>query len=168
MATKRRTKQEKNKFNIDKLLMIALATRFETEQLSNLIDIINATPIPNVTAEVLLSIYEEPVFTDHKNNSDSKSKANITFISYDKFTDQVLFSYKSITSKQGWFIKGQELIDDTTVVSTKWWEDDAARDIQITREELVGKYIQHPYNIEVKTEVLQDTCSSATWFSDKV
>jgi hypothetical protein len=74
---------------MEKLIKCALGTKFKTEQIDAVMEVINGTPNPQVATEILLGIYEEPLFADKHTISNRECK----FESFDKWTNQVSHSY---------------------------------------------------------------------------
>ena len=74
---------------MEKLIKCALGTKFKTEQLNDIMEVINGTPNPTVATEILLGLYEEPTFSyNHMINN-----RECTFEGFDKWTNQVSYSY---------------------------------------------------------------------------
>ena len=74
---------------------IALATKFPQETISSLIEVVNATADPTVAIETLLNIYEPPTISEVKTADDRL----YYFISYNKWTNRVLYYYNDNASK---------------------------------------------------------------------
>jgi hypothetical protein len=71
------------------ILTIALGTTFPKENINSILEVIAATPNPNIAAEILLGIYQEPVVQP----SAVIDKKNCLLERYDKWTDRVYYSY---------------------------------------------------------------------------
>ena len=89
-----------------KLLTLA----FPEMEVSNLLEIITATPNPDTAMEILLGMYEEPVIgtCGDKNLAEKDPK----FLSFNKWTNKVDYSYIEETKKSAYFPKD---IDTSTI-----------------------------------------------------
>ena len=74
---------------MDKLIKCALSTKFNAEQIDTVIEVINATPNPPVAVEILLGLYEEPLFVSRRTVRDIEH----IFQSFDKWSNQVSYTY---------------------------------------------------------------------------
>jgi len=74
---------------MEKLIKCALGTKFKTEQLDSVMEVINATPNPSVAVEILLGLYEEPFFVSRRTVRDIE----YIFQSFDKWSNQVSYTY---------------------------------------------------------------------------
>ena len=91
------------------LLRVALETKFNPEDIDNVLKVISATGNSSVASTILLGKYKEPEFLPHC--KDCSRKVNKTFMGYDPFKCEVVYTYNSITNKQAWFKVGDEPID---------------------------------------------------------
>jgi len=73
---------------MEKLIKCALGTKFKTEQLDSVMEVINATPNPSVAVEILLGLYEEPFFVSRRTVRDIE----YIFQSFDKWSNQVYYT----------------------------------------------------------------------------
>ncbi len=84
---------------MEKIIKIALATKFPNAKLENLIDVLNATGNVIVATEILLGIYEEPNIPEHA----ILHKTLAIFESFDKYKDSVRYSTDTFTTKSLYF-----------------------------------------------------------------
>ena len=74
---------------MEKLIKCALNAKVNQLSIEGIIEVIYATSNPSVATELLLGIYEEPVFyTDHR-----ISGKECVFDSFDKWSDTVWYTY---------------------------------------------------------------------------
>lgn len=106
------------------VLEIALSTRYSAMQIPALVEIIYATGNPEVASELILGIYKEPTISEHSviNNN------FCTFDSYNKFTDEVTYTYTKPKVKEVYVSKDVnpedvtlENFKDHTVQSNGKW-----------------------------------------------
>lgn len=90
-----------NKMN--KIIKAALEAKFVGMDVSPVVDVINATPNPIVAAEILLGLYEQPVLP--VTLPDTKTEVNRKIIDYDRFKNEVKYSYNSREAVEVWVKK---------------------------------------------------------------
>jgi len=73
---------------------------FPTVNVDSLMEIINATPNGRVATEILCGVYTEPVFVKDKISSSGVAR---TFVLYDKWLDQIKYSYLQEETKYEYF-----------------------------------------------------------------
>jgi hypothetical protein len=100
---------------------------FPTVNVDSLMEIIVATPNATVATEILCGIYVEPVFIQDKLSPNGVAR---TFMSYDKWNEQVQYSYLQEEVKLEYFPKS---IDKDTITVENYkslacgYNDDAVR-----------------------------------------
>lgn len=98
---------------MNKIIKIALESKFPNINMEALLDVVNATGNPAIATEVLLGVYEQPTLLSISRITDTDIKEVRTLIEYDKYTDRVSFTYvrdEFITVH----FKTQEEMDNTT------------------------------------------------------
>ena len=100
---------------MDQILRVALGTIFPKEQIDNVLEVISATPSPDVATAILLGIYETPALNPDAVISDK----NCTIVSYNKWTDQVRYSYLVNDTKHIYIAKDT----DTSLITEDNYED---------------------------------------------
>ena len=90
-----------NKMN--KIIKAALEAKFVGVDVSPVVDVINATPNPIVAAEILLGLYVQPVLPETL--PDTKTEVNRKIIAYDRFKNEVKYSYNSREAVEVWVKK---------------------------------------------------------------
>ena len=100
--------------DMQKIFSFALSKKFTTgEDLASIMEVVNATPNPEIATLLLLGLYEEPVF-NHKERTSLPSKsdvrvtgeiitASVSFERYDKFNEMVAFSCIIKVERTRWF-----------------------------------------------------------------
>jgi hypothetical protein len=120
---------------------------FPTINVDVLMEIIVATPNPRVATEILCGVYTEPEFVKHKLSPNGVAR---TFMSYDKWLDQVNYSYLQEEVKYEYFPKS---VDKDTITAENY-------------KSLACGYNDDAYRHGVKTGVMEqrgDWCSIKDW-----
>lgn len=84
---------------MEKIIKLALETKFPNANLVDLMDILNATGNAIVATEVLLGVYEEPNIPERA----LLYKTPAIFVSFDKYKGSVRYSTDTFTSKNLYF-----------------------------------------------------------------
>ena len=131
--------------NIEKKL---IELTFPTVNIDNVMEIIVATPNVRVATEILCSVYVEPVFVKDKLTSEGTAR---TFVMYDKWLEQINYSYLQEQSVYCYF---PETVDKATITADNY-------------KSLECDYgISGAYRHGVKTGVMEkrgDWCSIKDW-----
>jgi hypothetical protein len=132
---------------MDKILKVALGTVFPKEKIDSVLEVINATPSPDVATLILLGIYEEPTIEDNAVINDK----DCTFLSYNKWNDQVTYSYLINNTK---FIYIAKDIDTSLIT------EDNYKDYEIVKysDNCKSFYVKLAAMITVTSD-----CYSSTW-----
>jgi hypothetical protein len=94
---------------------IALRTVFPKENIESIMEVVSATPNPDVALSILLDIYEEPVVQE----TAVIAEKNCTLIDYDKWTCKVKYSYETPDTKH---IYVQKDVDTTLITEDNYEE----------------------------------------------
>ena len=134
---------------MEKLIKCALGTKFHAEQIDAVMEVINGTPNPQVATEILLGIYEEPLFADKHTISNRECK----FEGFDKWTNQVSYSYVKNKEVHIYIKKGT----DQSLINK-----DNYKEFQVPYKsgEIDGCYIKLDELITV-----DDRCDASNWRS---
>lgn len=97
---------------MNKIIEKLLTVTFPTVDINNLLEIVSATPNPEVATEILCGLYQEPEIANKLVNSKG-SEGILTFKSYDKWQDRVNYSYKAPETKGAYFKAGLKKEDIT-------------------------------------------------------
>ena len=92
---------------IERALLVA---RFPTIDVDNLLEVVMATPNTRVAIEILCGLYESP---EPIASSVKRDKKEYHFTSYNKWTEEVAYSYQEPQTKNGYFPKGTKSEDVT-------------------------------------------------------
>jgi hypothetical protein len=152
------------------IVTIALSTKFTPEQIEGVLEIVHATPNPEVAVAVLLGIYEDPELpkTPGDLSRFSEDKRDITFVSYDKYDNHVSYSYKTMKMKKGWIENGVT-VDPANIANTNRYADDAARALKMELEDFKATYTYHTFDEgyekdrDGKDRVYPGSCGHSTW-----
>jgi hypothetical protein len=152
------------------IVTIALSSKFTAEQMEGVLEIVHATPNPEVAVEILLGIYEAPKLPlepVNLKNFDS-TKRNIVLKYYDKFHENVSFTYHTMKTVSGWIENGVE-VDPANIASNNRWLEDAARSLKIDEKVFKDTYSYHVFNIELEKDsegnpkLYNGICELYTW-----
>jgi hypothetical protein len=152
------------------IVTIALSSKFTAEQMEGVLEIVHATPNPEVAVEILLGIYEEPklpVSPVNVKNFDS-TKRNIVLSGYDKFNEMVSYKYYTMKTKAGWIENGVK-VDPANIASNNRWAEDAARSLKMELEDFKAAYTHHVFDIELEKDsegnpkLYSGQCELYTW-----
>ena len=136
---------------MNKIIEKLLTVTFPTVEINNLLEIVSATPNPELATEILCGLYEEPKLPINVQDN-SAEKKELTFSSYDKWTDRVCYSYIKEKTINGYFPKGT-IKEDITLDNFK-------------EKQVDWRSGQDQINISIKTgESIVDSsyCSSSDW-----
>lgn len=84
------------------ILTVALGTIFPKENIESIMEVIGATPNPDIATAILLGIYEEPIVQ----SSAVKNDRECYFISYDKWSNLVHYWYMEQDTKNIYIARG--------------------------------------------------------------
>lgn len=93
-----------------KIIQELLKMKFPTVDINSLMEIISATPNPELATEIMCGIYCEPNIGSH-NRVQHKNRGVCTFISYHKWTNTLVYSYQEEVTKGAYFPKNTEKKD---------------------------------------------------------
>jgi hypothetical protein len=131
--------------NVEKKL---IELTFPTVNIDSIMEVIVATPNARVATEILCGIYIEPVFVKDKLSPSGVAR---TFAFYDKWNEQVQYSYLNEEIKYAYF---PESVDKNTINSENYKSLECSYDEGST------------YRFGVKTGVMEtraDWCSVREW-----
>jgi hypothetical protein len=149
-----------------KITRLALSLKFNHDDIDSIMEVIKASGNETVATEILLGVYEAPKVIERV--KDSKYEANKTLVSYDKFKDEVKYSYNSFIELSAWFLKGQPEDDLSleTSVSQKNWTEDVAKELGISTDDVQRLYTRKVYNREIDPKVKYSSTSLTNWQED--
>lgn len=84
------------------ILTVALGTIFPKENIESIMEVIGATPNPDIATAILLGIYEEPVIQ----STAVKDDKECYFIKYDKWSNLVHYWYMEQNTKNIYIARG--------------------------------------------------------------
>jgi hypothetical protein len=142
---------------MNKIIEKLLTVTFPTVEIANLLEIVSATPNPELATEILCGLYVEPILPEKVKENSGGNPKTMTFKSYDKWTNRVDYSYIREKTIDGYFPKGT---DRSTIT---------LENIKELRQEYRSG--QDMMNIVLKTgETVLDSsyCSLSTWLNYSV
>ncbi len=93
-----------------KITKALLEAKFPALNINSLMEIVAATPNPEVATEILCGLYEEPIVPNKVENRDG---VVYTLNSYDKWQNRVNYSYERKITKGAYFPEGTKVSDVT-------------------------------------------------------
>lgn len=136
---------------MNKIIEKLLTVTFPNVNTADLLEIVGATPNPELATEILCGLYVEPKLPIVVQDN-SVDKKELTFSSYDKWTDRVCYLYIKERTINGYFPK-DTIKEDITLDNFK-------------EKQVDWRSGQDQINISLKTgESILDSsyCSSSDW-----
>jgi hypothetical protein len=154
------------------IVTIALSSKFTAEQIEGVLEIVHATPNPEVAVEILLGIYEEPKLPLEPVNLKNfdNTKRNIVLSGYDKFNELVSYKYYTMKTVSGWVENGLPEIP-VNIASNNRWAEDAARSLKMELEDFKTAYTHHIFDVELEKDsegnpkLYSGNCELYTWMN---
>ena len=148
-----------NKMN--KIIKAALEARFIGMDVSPVVDVINATPNPIVAAEILLGLYVQPVLPETL--PDTKTEVNRKIIDYDRFKNEVKYSYNSREAVEVWVKKEDKESNNLPDYKSEnllkgYYSSDVCKKVSLPEEEFRKLYTQ----VYIYGKVSETTKTSTT------
>lgn len=84
---------------MSKIISKLLSVQFPTVDSESLMEIINATPNPELATEILCGLYEQPIIPVMTRKHDRHNGEVLTLTKYDKWNDRVHYSYMRAKTK---------------------------------------------------------------------
>lgn len=134
---------------MNKIIKAALAAKFQSSDIDAILDVINATPNPEMATEILLGVFEPlvlPIRVDNKGEIQ-------TLVEVDWWNRQVAYYYEKKKTLAAYFPAGTKQ-SDVNIENFKSLQVDGERDVYIRIE--TGEI-----------EETQGSCSILTWVSCK-
>lgn len=149
---------------MEKITRLALSLKFNAGDIDSVMEIIMATGNEIVATEILLGVYEAPEVAVIAPNT--KYEANRRLVSYDKFKEEVKYSYQPVRELSAWFLKEQEDLSLENSVSQKNWTEDVAKELGISTDDVQRLYTRKVYNREIDPKVKYSSTSLTNWQED--
>jgi len=148
--------------NNNSILRVALETKFNKEDIENVLKVISNSDNVEIATEILLGIYKEPVFKQFaKLNEDART--NIEFLSYNPFKNRVNYTYNQIITEKRWFKKTEKVFIQENAVSRSHWSDDAAKELDMTEEEFTKLHSKEIIDANVSAMKSEGWASAPKW-----
>mgnify|MGYP000561855241 FL=1 len=96
---------------MNKIMQKLLEVTYPAINTESLLEIVGATPNPEIATEILCGLYVEPAI-EHKMVV-SEREGVLTFMSFDKWNNRVNYSYLQKDTKSTYFPKGTKVSDVT-------------------------------------------------------
>lgn len=144
---------------MNKIIIAALASAKPTVE--QLLEIINATGNVEVATEVILGVYEQPAIEPECKRV-SESEVSIEFISFDKFTNTVTFSYNRVNTMKR-FIPNNKPVSVENAIGSYTWSEDAAEALNMSLEEFDKTHTMHTFKSAPSTERFHSSMPLSVW-----
>jgi hypothetical protein len=131
------------------ILTIALGTIFPKENIQSIMEVITATPNPDIATEILLGIYQEPVVCESAMIDDKQC----FLISYNKWDNQVFYYYLTKDSKHIYVKKDT----DTSLINENNYEEFS---VQYHSEKAIGHRVTLSNDIRIQKQMHLPTWNS--------
>ena len=129
---------------MNKIMQKLLEMTYPTLNIQSLIEIVNATPNPEIATEMLCGLYVEPTINPQPKKGFRPNEANFTVLGYDKFNRKVEYNYHSVPCCDYWVKKGEEspVYGETGLKADNgmYYVEDVAKKLGITRDEVQANY----------------------------
>jgi len=113
---------------MNKIMKALLEAKYPTTNVELLMDVVSATPNPELATEILAGLYEEPVVSKEcKESFGPKTYLHdIQFMLYDKWSNSVHYSYYRKKSATIWKLRTMDmpLFEDITKAQTEYYFKD--------------------------------------------
>ena len=133
---------------MEKIIKVALLSKFGAESLPSIMEVINATPNPTMATEILLGIYEEPEIPETTVYRDTVR----TLKSVDYWLDQVNYTYE-VAETKGFYIHEDTDKDQVTIENYEQFMIDRTQN---------AVWISIPTG---KTSISSSWCSIDSWLN---
>lgn len=134
---------------MENILTIALGTIFPKENIQSIMEVITATPNPDIATEILLGIYQEPVVCASAMIDGKRCFS----ISYNKWDNQVLYYYLTKDSKHIYVKKDT----DTSLINENNYEEFS---VQYHSEKAIGHRVILSNDIKIEKHMHLSTWNS--------
>jgi hypothetical protein len=88
-----------------KIIQELLKMKFPSVDTNSLMEIINATPNPELATEIMCGIYTEPTVGSHTRVK-HRDRGLCIFVSYHKWSNEITYAYEQEETKGAYFPKG--------------------------------------------------------------
>jgi hypothetical protein len=129
------------------ILTVALGTIFPKQNIDSIMEVIGATPNPDVATQILLGIYQEPVIQ----SSAIKDNKDCYFINYDKWSNVVSYWYMEQNTKNIYINRG---VDKTQITEENYETFKVPYDSDNS--------VYHTVNLSTQRKV-ETTCDLSYW-----
>jgi len=128
-------------------------------------EVISATPNMDIATEILLGVYQEPVFPTEPVNPRriTTSGINLRFVSYDKFNERVTYSYNRNKTIEGYWLKSEEEPTKENCAFSGGWENNAIIALNITMDEFKSNYTRKSVIIGIHNELSTNDTTVSNW-----
>lgn len=129
--------------------------------------VIDGTKNSMIATEILCGLYEWPTIGATK-RADVR-EANVTFKSYDPFTNRVTYTFNRREERTYWIYDVEAVhldVDGFPVVDRNlqhWNPETVAKSLGITVEELKANYSKQSYYSSPKDSISEDDCDLSNW-----
>jgi hypothetical protein len=137
---------------MNKIIEVALTGRFGAEEVTNLMEVIGATPNPEMATEILLGIYVRPELPQAVVNAQGLEK---TAVHIDYWNNTITYSYKEEVRKHFYISKDT----DTSLITLDNYKDYERR---YDDDDIKSFYLSTG---EIKQR--ESSCSFADWLSQE-
>ncbi len=129
---------------MNKIMQKLLEVTYPTINIESLVEIVNATPNPEIATEMLCGLYVEPTINPQPKKGFRPNETNFTVLGYNKFNQEITYSYHAIPFCEYWVKNGEEVPaygeKGLKYESGMYYSEDVAKKLGITKEEVLTNY----------------------------
>jgi hypothetical protein len=125
---------------MNKIIEVALAGKFTADAVPSIMEIIGATPNPEMATEILLGVYEKPVLKD----TGVRNNVVLTLISADYWNNSVIYEYQDEIKKSFYVHKDT---DKSLITLDNYkeyqidWRDEGSEHMELLTGEVVTRRV---------------------------
>lgn len=148
---------------MNKIIEVALKAKFTGIDVNPILEIINATPNPLIATEILLGVYEQPVIP--KTLPDTNTEVNREVIGYDRFNNEVRYTYNRREATEVWVKKEDKESNNLPDYKSEnllrgYYASDVCKKVSLPEEAFRELYTQVYIYGQVSKEKKSSTTSS--------
>ena len=153
---------------MNKIINAALSTKFKGVNVETLMEVINATGNAIVATELILGAYEAPVIPALPvKGYIYKEDKNTLFVSYDKFKDEITYSYNRQNVREGWVKNDVENPQVDALLYENYYVGEAAKKAGLAEDDFKAQYTKISFDLGLETRLRTRECSLNNWMSNE-
>ena len=155
---------------MNKLSRLLLEKSIVGVDINALVEILDATPNPEMAVEIVLGVYEAPEVSETPMYDMGKQKDFVRMLSYDKWSDQVLYEYRNKKTKQVYVKKDSETPswEEAASLVEYQWNSSPILKLGVSKQEFDEDwtYVAVYRDIDGTEEIHTGSISLSSWHSN--